>query len=67
MGDGRSAFFYPLKLAEKRWVRLVLIAKLSNYYLGDGGGFRYFLFSPRILGKWSNLTSICFKWVETIN
>ncbi len=30
-----------------------------------GGGFKYFLFSP--LGKWSNLTSIFFKWVETTN
>ena len=26
-----------------------------------------FLFSPRSLGKWSNLTSIFFKWVETTN
>ena len=29
-----------------------------------GGRFKYiFLFSPRKLGKWSNLTSIFFKWV----
>ena len=28
-----------------------------------GGGFKYFLFSPRTLRKWSNLTIICFKWV----
>ena len=28
-----------------------------------GGGFKDFWFSPRTLGKWSNLTSICFKWV----
>ncbi len=26
-----------------------------------GGGFRYSLFSPRSLGRWSNLTSIFFK------
>ena len=26
-----------------------------------GGGFKYFLFLPRSLGKWSNLTSIFFK------
>ena len=26
-----------------------------------------FLFSPRTLGKWSNLTSIFFRWVETTN
>ena len=32
-----------------------------------GGGFKYFLFSPRKLGKMSNLTSIFFKWVETTN
>ena len=25
--------------------------------------FQLFLFSPRTLGKWSNLTSIFFKWV----
>ena len=28
---------------------------------------KYFLFSPRKLGKWSNLTSIFFRWVETTN
>ena len=28
-----------------------------------GGGFKYFLFSSRSLGKWSNLTSIFFKGV----
>ena len=28
-----------------------------------GGGFKYFLFSPQTLQKWSNLTSIFFKWV----
>ena len=28
-----------------------------------GGGFKYFLFSPRKLGKWSKLTSIFFRWV----
>ena len=27
------------------------------------GGFKIFLCSPRTLGKWSNLTSILFKWV----
>ena len=37
---------------------------VCRFYLG--GGFRYFLCSP-YLGKWSNLTSICFKWVETTN
>ena len=28
---------------------------------------KYFLFSPWSLGKWSNLTSIFFRWVETTN
>ena len=32
-----------------------------------GGGFNYFWFSSRTLGKWSRLTSIFFKWVETTN
>ena len=27
--------------------------------------FQFFLFSPGKLGKWSNLTSIFFRWVET--
>ena len=31
-----------------------------------GGGFKYFLFSPRTLGKISNVTNI-FKGVETTN
>ena len=37
----------------------------SNWYLG--GGFTYFLFSPRKLGKVPILTSIFFKGVETTN
>ena len=28
-----------------------------------GGGFKYFLFSPRTLGKISNLTILFFRWV----
>ena len=28
-----------------------------------GGGFKYFLFSSRSLGKFYTFTSICFKWV----
>ena len=28
-----------------------------------GGSFKYVLFSPQQLGKWSILTSIFFKWV----
>ena len=30
------------------------------------GGFNFFYFHP-YLGKWSNLTSIFFRWVETTN
>ena len=33
----------------------------------NGGSFKYVLFSPRKLWKWSILTSIFFKWVETTN
>ena len=32
-----------------------------------GGGFTYFLFSPRKLGQIPILTSIFFRWVETTN
>ena len=32
-----------------------------------GGGFKYFLFSLLLKGRWSNLTSISFKGVETTN
>ena len=30
-----------------------------------GGGFKHFSFSSLVLGRWSNLTSIFFKWFET--
>ena len=43
------------------YICLYLDIENKNIYLG--GGFKYFLFSPRTLGKWSNLTSIFFKWV----
>ena len=32
-----------------------------------GGGFKYFSFSPRTLGKMSNLTIIFFRWVDSTN
>ena len=33
-----------------------------------GGGFEdFWTFSPRSLGKWSNLTSTFFRWVEITN
>ncbi len=30
----------------------------SQYRMVGDGGFKYFLFSPRSLGRWSNLTNI---------
>ena len=36
------------------------------FFLLVVGGFKYFYFHP-YLGKWSNLTSIFLKWVETAN
>ncbi len=30
-----------------------------------GGASKYFICSPRSLGKWSNLTSIFFRWLKT--
>ena len=38
--------------------------KKSNAIDGLGGGFKYFYLHP-YLGKWSKLTHIFFKWVET--
>ncbi len=35
----------------------------TTWKMDLGGGLKYFWFSPRSLGKWSNLTSIFFKWV----
>ena len=32
-----------------------------------GGGCKHFMFSPRTVGKWSNLTNVCQKRVETTN
>ena len=37
-----------------------------NVYVLLGGGFKIFYFHPYI-GKWSNWTSIFFKWVEATN
>ena len=34
----------------------------NNQFLG-GGNSNIFYFHPETLGKWSNLTSIFFKWV----
>ena len=32
----------------------------------SGGNSNIFYFHPGSLGKWSNLTIICLKWVETL-
>ena len=40
---------------------------LKNQWLARCWQLTYFLFSPRKLGKISNLTSIFFRWVEATN
>ena len=57
MVDGQRlhTFTSPNKVTDRTWKSMV------GRWLNLGGGFRYFLFSPRSLGKWSNLTSIFFK------
>ncbi len=47
------------------WNRIWKIWNTFSGNAGLGGGFKYFLFSPWSLGKWSNLTNIFFRWVET--
>ena len=54
-------FFEP----SGKWARILS----SQQHLGKCcgwlvGGFKYVLCSSRSLGKWSNLTSIFFRWVE---
>ena len=43
------------------------VPRLSEIFLlrkiSEIGGFNIFYFSSRSLGKWSNLTIICFRWV----
>ena len=39
----------------------------SRWSSPGGGGFKYFSCSTRSLGKWSSLTSIFCRWVETTN
>ena len=40
---------------------------IRDKYISGWWQLKDFLFSPRSLEKWSNLTSIFFKWVETTN
>ena len=53
-----SHFQGPSSIASFRKIKSWEIVNMTS-------GFRYLLFSPLRLymGKWSNLTSICFKWV----
>ena len=66
-GSPDSKSFHPsihTKMVGKWWSWLPsgqIIATSPQTKLG--GGFKYFLFSPEKLGKWSNLTSIFFEWV----
>ena len=50
----------------KQSLQMVGLTSLYGGLINLGGGFKHFLFSPRKLGKWSNLTNI-FRWVETTN
>ena len=43
-----------------RCLKLLLLDFVDCHFFG---GFKHVLFSPRSLGKWSNLTSIFFRWV----
>ena len=49
---------------EKSWICCCSSPQVTWRYEDEmGGGFKYFLFSPRSLGKWSHLTIILFRWV----
>ena len=50
-------FLSPQKVGEFRLFGNHLSVSTKNL----GGGFKYFLCSPPSLGKWSNLTNICFQ------
>ena len=45
-----------------RWWKVTQKKKEKGWILG-GGNSKIFYFHPECLGKWSNLTSIFFKWV----
>ena len=62
------------EVARRRWFRLVCALLQRSWGTMWVGGWQYWvvvlcicLFSPRTLGKWSSLTNIFFKWVETTN
>ena len=50
-----------IKMAMWRWSKCWWFFRLCNVHLG--GGFKHSLFFIPIWGKWSNLTSIFFRWV----
>ena len=55
-------FFSPPPTAigsELKWCDVLFMFRIHDL----AGGLKHFLCSPRSLGKWSNLTSIFFKWV----
>ena len=54
--DG-NADFQPTISQVKVWIPIETTTQLV-------GGFKYFSFSPRNLGRWFNLTLIYFKWLE---
>ena len=43
---------------QKRWFETYAYSHTNKYIYILGGGFQYFLFSPRTLGKWFNLTNM---------
>ena len=81
--DPRSWFWHQIfsssestgSLIKPGW--FVLIGQVKQYFAYETqhqhvafamtGGFKYFLFSPRTLGKIPILTSIFLRWVETTN
>ena len=58
----QQEFFLPFdnRTVEKEWTKMPLVMFFKDTL---GGGFKYFLCSPRNLGTIPILTSIFFKWV----
>ena len=61
--ESKSKFARHRKWVKKKCCQMIFSVKLFKSHPILGGGFKYLLFSPRTLGKWSNLTRIFFKWV----
>ena len=58
IGFLRVCVMIPLIFPKLKGGRWFLITFFGVKQLFLGGGFRYFLFSPGSLGKWSNLTNV---------